>query len=114
MLQRWLLAAIALLPFCVGAVDLKQALERARLADPGFQAAKQELIGLMEVVPQAQAALLPNASLSAGRNRVWLDREDGGVSSTADYFSQNSTLSLRSPRALARSKNHSVQGSVTV
>jgi len=97
MLQRWLLAAIALLPLCVGAVDLEQALERARLADPGFQAAKQELIGLMEVVPQAQAALLPNASLSAGRNRVWLDREDGGVSSTADYFSQNGTLSVRQP-----------------
>lgn len=97
MLRRAFLAFLTFLPLWVGALDLKQALERARQADPGFQAAQQELVGLLEAVAQAQAALLPNASLSAGRNRVWLDREDAGVGSSATYFSQNSTLAVRQP-----------------
>ena len=77
-----LLAALCWTSAWVGAMDLKQAVERARQSDPAFQAARQELAGLAEVVPQAQAALLPNASLSASRNRVWLDRDDGGVASS--------------------------------
>jgi len=92
-----LLAVLCCASAWAGAMDLKQALERARQSDPAFQAAQQELAGLAEVVPQAQAALLPNASLSASRNRVWLDRDDGGVASSSNYFSQSSALVLRQP-----------------
>ena len=92
-----LLAALCWTSAWVGAMDLKQAVERARQSDPAFQAARQELAGLAEVVPQAQAALLPNASLSASRNRVWLDRDDGGVASSSNYLSQSSALVVRQP-----------------
>jgi outer membrane protein len=77
---------LVLLGQAVGAMDLRQALERARANDSAYQATRQEMIGLAEAVPQARAALLPNASLTASRNRVWLDREDEGSPSASSYY----------------------------
>jgi protease secretion system outer membrane protein len=84
-------------PWAWAEMDLKEAFERALQVDPALQASRQELLGLEEVVPQARAALLPNVSASASRNRVWLDREELGVSSASKYFSQNNTLVVRQP-----------------
>lgn len=97
--MRRLLCCLMLLasPWAWAQMDLKEAFERALQVDPALQASRQELLGLEEVVPQARAALLPNVSASASRNRVWLDREELGVSSESNYFSLNNTLVLRQP-----------------
>lgn len=98
MLTRSLLGlGLVLLGQAVGAMDLRQALERARVNDSAYQATRQEMIGLAEAVPQARAALLPNASLTASRNRVWLDREDEGSPSASSYYSLNNALVVRQP-----------------
>jgi len=78
-------------------MDLAQAFELARQADPSFQSSRQELAGLNEVVPQARAALLPNVSASASRNRVWLDRQEQGGEFESNYFSLNNSLVVRQP-----------------
>ena len=98
MRSRWLVSLVwVLLVQPVWAMDLRQALERARTSDSTYQATRQEMVGLAELVPQARAALLPNASLTASRNRVWLDREDEGSPSASSYYSLNNALVVRQP-----------------
>ena len=99
-MQRFVWALLATVWVCAparAAMDLAQAFELARQADPSFQASRQELAGLNEVVPQARAALLPNVSASASRNRVWLDRQEQGGDVESNYFSLNNSLVVRQP-----------------
>ena len=98
MRSRWLVSLVwVLLAQPVWGMDLRQALERARTSDSTYQATRQEMVGLAELVPHARAALLPNASLTASRNRVWLDREDEGSPSASSYYSLNNALVVRQP-----------------
>lgn len=96
-MRRLLLCVVMLAAPLAQAMDLREAFERARQVDPAFQAAGQELAALAQAVPLARAGLLPNASFNANRNRVWLDRQDNGLSSESNYYSQNTTLQLRQP-----------------
>lgn len=99
-MQRIFLALLATVWVCTparAAMDLAQAFELARQADPSFQASRQELAALAEVVPQARAALLPNVSASVSRNRVWLDRLEPSGDVNSNYYSLNNSLLLRQP-----------------
>ena len=96
-MRRLLLCAVMLAAPLAQAMDLREAFDRARQVDPAFQAAGQELAALAQAVPLARAGLLPNASFNANRNRIWLDRQDNGLSSESNYYSQNTTLQLRQP-----------------
>ena len=90
-----LLAVAGMASVAAQAMDLKQVYEKALRNDPQYQAARQDIIALAEVYPQALAQLLPNVGLNASRNSVNLTKVDGEVSSQLDYLSLNNAIVVR-------------------
>lgn len=84
------------------AMDLRQAYEAAQANDAQIRAARSGAEASRERLPQARAQLLPNVSLSVGRNHNDLTskgRNFAGQPTTSknDYYSGNQTLSVRQP-----------------
>jgi outer membrane protein/protease secretion system outer membrane protein len=85
----WVTSAVA------QAMDLKQVYEKALRNDPQYLAARQDMMALAEVYPQALAQLLPNVGLNASRNSVNLTKVDSDVSTQLDYLSLNNSIVVR-------------------
>jgi len=93
-------ASIALLYGLVhqpaNAIDLMQAWTQARQEDATYKSAMFSILGAREALPQAQAQLLPNLSISGSNNQVTLNKTENGVNQAPfSYNSANITLSLR-------------------
>ena len=83
-------------------MDLRQAYEAAQANDAQIRASRAGTAATRERLPQAKAQLLPNASLSMGRNYNDLTTTGRGmagqpVTSQTTYYSGNQTLSVRQP-----------------
>ena len=95
-------ACAALLSTTAHAMDLRQAYEAAYANDAQIRAARSGAEASRERLPQARAQLLPNVSLSVGRNPNDLTskgRNFAGQPTTSknEYYSGNQTLSVRQP-----------------
>ncbi|AGX88358.1 TolC family protein [Candidatus Symbiobacter mobilis] len=80
----------------------QHAYEAALVSDSTFRAARSELASVLQNVPLARAALLPNVALSVSDSRVkgnrTIDNPPGKpVTSPLDYRSPVQSLSLRTP-----------------
>jgi TolC family type I secretion outer membrane protein len=70
----------------------------ASLNDHQLRAAQASAEAQREQVVQSEARLLPNASLSSSRSRLWQRRTDNGIEQAQQsYLSESDTLSLRQP-----------------
>lgn len=81
-------------PLTTTAADLLDVYRDALAQDPVFLAARASATAAKEVAPQAQATLLPNASLTGGFAKNWRDTD--GIPKY-DYTSKSYTLSLTQP-----------------
>lgn len=82
------------------AMDLRQAYEAALQSDATTRAARASALAGQELVPQARAQLMPNLSLSVGRNYNDLISKQADVFGNPQtlgntYYSGNQNLSLR-------------------
>lgn len=97
-LPRWLLLiALACLPLgAVQATDLLHTFRQAQTRDATYLGAIASRQASEELIPQARASLLPNASFSALRMNNRLDKTDGNNNPpTQLYASNNRTLAVR-------------------
>lgn len=83
-------------------MDLMQAYDAALASDPVVRAAQAAAAATRERLPQAQAQLRPNVSLSVGRNSNDLSRNQQNilgqpVTTQESYYSFNQTLQVRQP-----------------
>lgn len=86
----------------VWAGGLQQAYEAALLKDSTFQAARAELLSARQNLPLAQAALLPNVSLSLSDAKVDGSRKTDNppgqpITTTLDYRAPSQSVNLRAP-----------------
>jgi TolC family type I secretion outer membrane protein len=90
------------------ALDLLQAYDAALAQDASIRASRAAARAGQEQLPQAQAQLRPNIAASVNRSKNWLDRTEPElslfgrptgreVSSSLDYISSNTGLTLRQP-----------------
>ena len=94
------LLGATLLSSSVWALNLSQAYEAALAQDATLKATQAATQARQERLPQAQAQLLPNLSLSAARNRNELETTQANilgqpVTTLSNYNSANTTLTLR-------------------
>lgn len=80
------------------AMDLIEAYQGALENDPVWSAAQAEAEAGRELLPQAEAQLLPNLSLSGSYSRVQLKRERAGIATSQQHYgSKKLTLNLTHP-----------------
>ena len=100
--MRALALAAALAASPAWSIDLLQAYQTAQVRDATVRAARAAAVGQRERLPQAQAQLRPNLSLSVGRNHNDLSRTQENftrtlVTTQEQYYSFNQALQLRQP-----------------
>ena len=94
-------ALVAMSP-AAWAVDFQQAYEAAVANDAQVRASRAGTEAVRERIPQARAQLLPNVSVSAGRNHNDLTSETANllgqpVTRDIKYYSGNQALTVRQP-----------------
>ena len=99
---RALALAAALAASPAWSIDLLQAYQTAQARDATVRAARAAADSQRERLPQAQAQLRPNLSLSVGRNHNDLSRTQENfartlVTTQEQYYSFNQALQLRQP-----------------
>lgn len=93
-------AAGAAAPLAAQTLTLQQVYAAALTGDATLRAARAQADVGREVLPQAQARLLPNVSMSVGRSKETLDSTSLGtpaLSSQSRYFAASRVLSIRQP-----------------
>ncbi len=99
-----LLLFVAIGPFCSAAwgLDLKQVYDASVANDAQVRASRASAEAVREKIPQANAQLMPNVALSAGRNYNDLTSTTPNIlgqetTRQTHYFSGSQTLTVRQP-----------------